>query len=181
MNDTKNDKFWLDDPMVLLRKDKYYQIVPTGQMSLNEKLNALTRFFILLALLLLLFCGLTDYLYVPIIGIIAIIIVYFITKNKTMKSSTENFKNQSASDQYNNTNDINESDDIIVDPNLISENNSEIISEFDIDSILGNSKRQFYTPPNNKKSLAEWLCEDSESCKENQAACLRYEDIRYNR
>lgn len=49
-----------------------------------------------------------------------------------------------------------------------------------------NSQRQFYTIPsptipNNQELFAKWLYNIPATCKEKQAKCLRYEDIRYNR
>lgn len=88
------------------------------------------------------------------------------------------------------------SDDVINDPiacNSDNENiNNEVIKSFntdlymDIDDVFDkkNSQRQFYTIPsttipNNQIDFANWLYKTSETCKENQAQCLRYEDIRY--
>lgn len=46
-----------------------------------------------------------------------------------------------------------------------------------------NSQRQFYTIPhgypNDQQAFAEWLYKTPETCKENNANCLRYEDLRY--
>ena len=47
-----NDLFWLNEPSILLRKDKLTEIWPYSHMSFNNKMNATTRFV----------------LYVPIIG-----------------------------------------------------------------------------------------------------------------
>jgi len=48
-----------------------------------------------------------------------------------------------------------------------------------------NSQRQFYTIPStsipNQQDFAEWLYKVPSVCKQNQEACLRYEDIRYKR
>ena len=48
------------------------------------------------------------------------------------------------------------------------------------------NQRQFYTMPvttipNDQSAFAHRLYELPETCKENSAMCLRYEDIRYNR
>lgn len=58
----------------------------------------------------------------------------------------------------------------------------------DIDDIFEkkNSQRQFYTMPNtqnpnDQKSFAEWLYKVPETCKTDQAYCLKYEDLRYKR
>lgn len=58
----------------------------------------------------------------------------------------------------------------------------------DIDDLFNikNSQRQFYTVPNtqipnDQPSFANWLYKTPYTCKEDQEACLRYEDIRYGR
>ncbi len=41
-----NDKFWIDDPCVLIRN---FALVPDAKLSLNEKLNALTRIILVVS------------------------------------------------------------------------------------------------------------------------------------
>ncbi len=42
----KNEKFWINDPMVLFKNNNYYKILPNPNMNTIEIFNALTRFFI---------------------------------------------------------------------------------------------------------------------------------------
>jgi hypothetical protein len=51
---------------------------------------------------------------------------------------------------------------------------------------LHNSQRQYYSLPNtrippNTTEFANWLYNSPQTCKENQAYCLRYEDLRFSR
>lgn len=45
-----NDIFWIKDPKILFKKDKILQLWPYEEMSYNEKLNATTRFIIIITL-----------------------------------------------------------------------------------------------------------------------------------
>jgi len=75
-----HDKFWLEDPGILFRNNNYYRIIPTGQMNKIQVLNALTRFFLYLAILYLLFGADRTYMYIPLVGIMAVLILYIIYK-----------------------------------------------------------------------------------------------------
>lgn len=68
--------FWLDDLRVLFKDGNYYRFVPTSDMSRVEQLNALSRFCIYLFLIFLAFGRADEWLYVPIVGLIFIIIMY---------------------------------------------------------------------------------------------------------
>ena len=45
------DKFWLDDPLVIFKKDRITEFWPDKQFSASRKLNAITRVIILLTIL----------------------------------------------------------------------------------------------------------------------------------
>jgi len=58
----------------------------------------------------------------------------------------------------------------------------------DVDDLFDvrNSQRQFYTVPvlgipNDQDAYAKWLYKTPTTCKEDQVACLRYEDLKFNR
>lgn len=51
MGATIRDEFWLDDLSVLLRSDRLVEFLPCQKQSTNEQLNALTRFFIYLGVI----------------------------------------------------------------------------------------------------------------------------------
>ena len=42
--------FWLNDPTILLNKNELYQIWPNTDMSLEQKLNSISRLVIILSL-----------------------------------------------------------------------------------------------------------------------------------
>lgn len=68
--------FWMDDISILYKNGNYTKFVPTSTMSRVEQLNALTRFFIYLMLIFFMFETTNEYIYIPIIGIIMIIVLY---------------------------------------------------------------------------------------------------------
>ena len=157
----QNDEiFWLDDPMVLFQKNNYYKFVPTTEMTYVEKVNAFTRFFIFLALLLIIFCGWTEYIYIPIMGIIIVIIAYFVHKKNNNDSDHFN-KNDNDSDHFNKNDklDNDESNSDHHDINIIDTQDAD-----EPDAIF-----------------SKWLYEHPPICKEDQSACLKYEDLRFSR
>jgi hypothetical protein len=68
--------FWMNDICILTRNEGYIKFVPTGDMTRIEQLNAFTRFFIYLIIILFMFDKTDDFIYVPIIGIIMVIVLY---------------------------------------------------------------------------------------------------------
>lgn len=204
-----NEKFWLEDPMVLFRDQKYYTIIPTSTMSKIEILNALSRFFLYLGVLYLLFSSDTEYIYIPIIAITGIILLYYIQKNDKVDNIHETF---CRGDKCNNisvcqapTKDNPFMNMTVADlmdnpdrPPACKVTDRQIKEEIDnaynynlfkdVDDLFdrGYSQRQFYTMPsttvaNEQTTFANWLYKLPETCKENQSNCLKYEDIRFNR
>ena len=102
--------FWIDDPTVLYKSGKYTEIIPTNNMTRVEQLNAMTRFFIYLLMALLLFDKLDSWIYLPIIGIIFIVILYNIyqynPKNKFKKSVNKKLDFGENFDQKNQIKDL---------------------------------------------------------------------------
>ena len=78
-----SDNFWLNNPNILLKKEYITQIWPTKNLDYPEKLNAITRLIILLAL-----TGyfLTKSIKIPITSLITIGIIVMIYKSKAGKS-----------------------------------------------------------------------------------------------
>jgi hypothetical protein len=70
-----NDNFWISNPKIILEKDKILQLWPRATMSYNEKMNAVTRFIIIVTLLGQL-C-INNYL-ISLLGIILILTIVFI-------------------------------------------------------------------------------------------------------
>ena len=45
-----DEKFWLDDPTVLINKDYLLELIPLSEYSFLKKMNALTRLILLLTI-----------------------------------------------------------------------------------------------------------------------------------
>lgn len=64
--------FWMNDPNILLKKDKISEIWPVKRMTFNEKLNAITRLVIILTILGMCF---ENRLHIGITGILTILCI----------------------------------------------------------------------------------------------------------
>ena len=87
-----SDIFWLKDPTILFKNDKITQIWPYEEMTYNEKLNATTRFIILVSVggyILM-----NNYL-ILLFGLILILLIVFINgyyKNEVKRRFTKHEK-----------------------------------------------------------------------------------------
>lgn len=77
-------------------------------------------------------------------------------------------------------------DDKDINEDIVDKFNKNLYRNVDDLFETENSKRQFYTIPdtsipNQQTEFAEWLWKPKETCKEDQAACLRYTDLRFKR
>ena len=92
-----NSQFWLYNPSILLKKEKMFELWPKNDVSLAEKLNAVSRSIIVLTTL-----GYfsTRSLNIVVSGIITLIIIVALYKNKSCASKNikEQFKNLSISE-----------------------------------------------------------------------------------
>jgi hypothetical protein len=75
------NKFWLENPYILINNENYLKFFPTSSMSRVEQLNAITRLCIYYIIVMLLLGKNNMYLGLPIIIIIFIIVIYLIYKN----------------------------------------------------------------------------------------------------
>lgn len=75
------NKFWLENPSVLITDNNYVKFFPTSEMTRIEQLNAITRLCLYYVILLLILGKSNEYLSLPIIIIIFVIIIYTIYRN----------------------------------------------------------------------------------------------------
>jgi hypothetical protein len=73
--------FWLEDIMELVRDGNYIRFIPTKNMTRIEQLNAMSRFFIYLAILFAINERFDEWMYIPIIGLVVIVLLYFMFEN----------------------------------------------------------------------------------------------------
>ena len=76
------DKFWLDEPSILLRKDRFIEFYVSCDMSISERLNAITRFFIYISIILSLYFNNPKYLLIIILGLVITLLIYKGSKEK---------------------------------------------------------------------------------------------------
>lgn len=199
---SNNNKIWFDDISNFMNSKNYFIIIPLSQMTLEDKINAIMRFFLYLGVLLALIRVDTRYLLFPIItGLISIVLYkYELHKKDIIETELEKrdldvinnkvcsrvtidnpFMNPSIADLTFNPDkpaacDIsNES----VSKNIENKFNARLFQ--DVNDIFNNqaSQRQFYTLPsttfpNNREGLADWLYNRGKSCKEgNGDQCWR--------
>lgn len=81
----KSETFWLENPCVLLSD---CSIIPTKNMSSNEKLNALSRLAIIIAIVLF-FLGSEVWLYFLLVSLLAIVCLAY--ANTVNTNTKENF------------------------------------------------------------------------------------------
>jgi len=70
-----DDKFWINDPKIILKQDKLLDFWPKETMSYGEKMNAVTRFIILVTLLGQICVN--NYL-ILLLGVILVFVIIFI-------------------------------------------------------------------------------------------------------
>lgn len=78
---------WINEPSILLKHDSLNEFWPQAKMSLNEKINAITRLIIILTLLGYLVTFSIKILLAGIITIIAIIILHLLQNNNSINWS----------------------------------------------------------------------------------------------
>lgn len=90
-------KFWTDDLTVLFKNNKGIDFVPCTEMSLEEKMNTMTRLGVVIFLFILPFNPKFGFLFISLF-LTAIIILYYYQKNKAspkQKMTKENYTVQS--------------------------------------------------------------------------------------
>ncbi len=95
----ESDDFWLDDFKILYEKTRIAQFFPTYEMTLVEKLNAMTRLSILLSFVLYLATRNYHYFFIMILVMGFTVFVY-----KTQRENMELYFNSNPSSDVNDIN-----------------------------------------------------------------------------
>ena len=96
---TSSNSFWSNDPLILFNKNYITELWPTADMTLESKMNAISRLVLLFTILGFLFTYSANILF---IGIITLFVIYFVYNSRKKQSThkKEGFysegKNQSA-------------------------------------------------------------------------------------
>lgn len=72
--------FWVQDPSVLYKNDKFLEFIPTTKMNRVDQLNSITRFCLYFIILCLILDKPAIWIQIPILIIFFIVILYFIFK-----------------------------------------------------------------------------------------------------
>lgn len=108
-------KFWLEDPAVLMKHDELTKIWPLSTSTTNEKLNALTRFVVILTFISYVASSKSTKAKVIISGLVtlmAIIAFYYIKKQDMIQKLIDVTKREG----FSNSSHIKESDALVTEP-----------------------------------------------------------------
>lgn len=78
-----HDPIWIENINILFKQNRLTHFIPNEKMHMNEKLNALVRFSIYLAVILYLYNFNYLNLYIPIVTFIITYVIYNLKNNKT--------------------------------------------------------------------------------------------------
>ena len=84
------DKFWVNDPLVLLNKNKIKNIWPKEDMTTAEKWNSITRMVILLSILGFILRGSFRFIIVGIVTLALIVVLYHYNETSKKKEGFDN-------------------------------------------------------------------------------------------
>lgn len=73
----QKELFWGDDPSILFQKKKILQFFPDNEMSIEEKINSITRFTIYITIILTLYSNKITYIFTEIILLIIFYLYYY--------------------------------------------------------------------------------------------------------
>jgi len=189
--------FWLDNPYILIeKKEEFY---PNKDMSIEEKANALARFAIYYALIIML-SGL-DMKWLS-ISVILIILSLFLGKTEFFKSDVNKCTEPTLDNPYMNF----IAGDLMINPNkppacditdktvrekqlkLFRTNKNTGKEIVDYNNLYGTTinDRSFYTMPsttlvNDQNGFANFLFGDFGKCKSEGKDCLKHRDNRFHR
>jgi hypothetical protein len=94
--------FWSNEPTILFNTDNILQVWPQPSMSFEAKLNAISRFIIVLSVLGFVFTMRPHFLVIGAITLAIILSLYKYRKQTIVNGLTENFSNQSKDDNAKN-------------------------------------------------------------------------------
>lgn len=180
-----NDKFWYEDPRILIQENRLKEFIPLKEMTTIEKLNAIMRLTLYISFLLFITTKEYIYLYsIILVGFFSILIYNFQKENlinlvskKTIPTKDNPFMNYNIiTDPKNKPKTVNQNTVKKEINNLFNNNLYRDVSDL---YQKNNSQRQFYTMPctdivNEQTKFAKWLYYTDETCKEKGIKCTGY-------
>lgn len=180
-----SDEFWLDNPEILYRSDRFLEFFITSDMTVDEKLNAISRLSIYTAIVVALYQNDLKFLLLALIGLS---MTYFIKSylDREKYSSKEGFKEtveyldptpenpfmnpvitnldeKLPKESYTNTPEAKK-----VRENIESNFSKNLFQDLDDLFETHNSRRQFFTVPRDSGDLKDFLYGNMKSGKEDQ-------------
>jgi len=208
MSNKNTDSFWFNDYSIIFNKDRLTEFFPVSDMEYIEKLNAILRFSLYIAIILFAYNKNINVIFIPIITALITLYLFKFYKDKDSGNSLdesleklENITETCIEPTKNNPfmnvlmSDYSEQPDREEACNIQEKNIEESVENNfnqnlyrDVSDVWNktHSQRQFYTMPNTQipnkqKEFAEWCYKIDKTCKEDPRQCLQYEDIRSNR
>ena len=180
-----SDKFWFEDPSILIKEDRLHEFIPIKDMTTIEKLNAVMRLTIIASVVLSLINKTYIYLYsIILVGFFSVLTYNFQKENltnvftkKTIPTKENPFMN------YNYISDARNKPKSVKQDTVKKEINDFFNKNLyrDVSDLYqkNNSQRQFYTMPctdivNEQTKFAKWLYYTDETCKEKGIKCTGY-------
>lgn len=193
---TIQDKFWFEDPRIIINTKRLTEFFPSRNMVLTEQLNAIVRLSLYVSIVLLFYSGNFNYSYIFIFTLLFTYIIYYYSNKNIEKFSNLTKINDILYDKENlvvptqnnpfmnvlHTDYIDNPDrEAIIKLNNYDNNKlkDEIEEKFgynlyrDLDDVYNkfSSQRQFYTAPvttipNEQGRFADWCYKTSYTCKE---------------
>ena len=127
----EQNNIWFEDANNLFNKNNFFDIIPLVDMTFEEKINSITRFSIYLSIVLIIFTGNLNYLYIPISAILMFYLVYifkpkakesFNTNHNNHENNIENTSENNSQNTSQNTsendNENNEKTTAVIEPNI---------------------------------------------------------------
>ena len=71
----KSDPFWLNDFKILIEKSRLIEFFPTYDMTISEKLNAITRLMFYISIVLMIYTQNVEYIFLFILTCIVTILL----------------------------------------------------------------------------------------------------------
>ena len=87
-----SNEIWLNNPTILLNENKLGQLWPTSNMSLEEKINAISRLIILLTIIGYLITLRPNIILIGTVSLISILLIYSL-QNKKKEPFVNNLTN----------------------------------------------------------------------------------------
>jgi hypothetical protein len=87
--ENQNNQLWFNNVNILFTRNNFFDIIPLVDMNFDEKINAITRFCIYLSIILIVFTGNLNYLYIPLSVILLFYLVHIFKPNNSNKETFE--------------------------------------------------------------------------------------------